>query len=74
MNHAVQLLSIDECCQVVGLSRTRLYEEIGSGRLRSIKVGRRRLIPASAIQLWVAAQLEDQPGGLIGVVECDAGR
>jgi excisionase family DNA binding protein len=34
---------------MVGLSRSRIYQLIGSGELRSIKVGRRRLVPMSAI-------------------------
>jgi excisionase family DNA binding protein len=32
-----------------------LYNEIAAGRLRSIKVGRRRLIPATAVAELVAA-------------------
>ena len=44
-----RLLSIDEAATAMGCSRTLLYAELNSGRLRSLKVGRRRLVPASAI-------------------------
>jgi excisionase family DNA binding protein len=44
-----QLLSIDRAAALVGVGRTTIYAAIGAGRLRSIKVGRRRLVPASAV-------------------------
>jgi excisionase family DNA binding protein len=44
-----RLLSIEQAADALGIGRTALYLEIGAGRIRSIKVGRRRLIPSSAI-------------------------
>jgi excisionase family DNA binding protein len=44
-----QLLSIDRAAVLAGVGRTTIYAAIGAGRLRSVKVGRRRLVPASAI-------------------------
>jgi excisionase family DNA binding protein len=44
-----QLLSIDQAAVLTGVGRTTVYAAIGDGRIRSIKVGRRRLVPASAI-------------------------
>jgi len=44
-----RLLSIDEAAVLAGVGRTSIYAVIGAGRLRSVKVGRRRLVPASAI-------------------------
>ena len=38
-----------EAAEALGISRNLLYQLIGSGQLRSIKAGSRRLIPASAI-------------------------
>jgi excisionase family DNA binding protein len=49
------LLAIDEASTMLGLGRSRLYAEISSGRLRSVVVGRRRLVPASAIAEFIAA-------------------
>jgi excisionase family DNA binding protein len=45
-----QLLSIDRAAALAGVGRTTIYSEIGAGRLRSVKVGRRRLVPVSAIE------------------------
>jgi len=44
-----RLLSIAEAARALGIGRTALYSEIGAGRIRSVKVGRRRLVPSSAI-------------------------
>ena len=47
--------SVPEAVQITGVGRSRLYQEIAAGRLRSVKVGRRTLIPANAIDEWLAA-------------------
>jgi excisionase family DNA binding protein len=39
----------DRAAEMIGLGRTKTYEVIRTGELRSIKVGRRRLVPLSAI-------------------------
>jgi excisionase family DNA binding protein len=36
--------SVDEVAQITGLSRDLLYDQMRSGRLGYIKVGRRRII------------------------------
>jgi excisionase family DNA binding protein len=51
-----QLLSIDQAAGLAGVGRTSIYAAIGAGRLRSVKVGRRRLVPASAIADLVATE------------------
>lgn len=48
-----RLLSIDEAARTLGIGRSRLYAEIGAGRLRSVAVGRRRLIPSGAISAYI---------------------
>ncbi len=50
-----RLLSIDEAARALGIGRTALYRELTTGHLRSFKVGRRRLIPASAITAFIEA-------------------
>lgn len=45
--------SVDEAARAIRLSRELLYELIRSHQLRSIKVGRRRLIPVSAVNEFV---------------------
>jgi excisionase family DNA binding protein len=48
-----RLLSVNEAADATGLGRSRLYAELGSGRLRSVKVGRRRLIAAGAVREFI---------------------
>jgi excisionase family DNA binding protein len=50
-----RLLSITEACRLLGFSRTTLYAQLASGRLLSVTVGRRRLIPRDAIEAFIAA-------------------
>ena len=44
--------SIPAFCEDNGIGRTLTYDEIRSGRLRSMKVGKRRLITAEAAAEW----------------------
>lgn len=50
-----RLLSIPEAADALGIGRSALYGEIGAGRLRTVKVGRRRLVPSSAIAERIAS-------------------
>lgn len=49
-----RLLSVDEAATMLGLGRSVIYGEIGAGRLRSVKVGRRRLLSAEAVRAYIA--------------------
>jgi excisionase family DNA binding protein len=44
-----RLLSIEQAARALGIGRSALYSEISARRIRSVKVGRRRLVPSSAI-------------------------
>jgi excisionase family DNA binding protein len=48
------LYRIPEAMRLLGLSRSVIYKLIRSGRLRSVKEGSSRLIPAEAIAEYVA--------------------
>ncbi|GAA2816916.1 hypothetical protein GCM10010441_46810 [Kitasatospora paracochleata] len=48
------LYKVSDAMQVLSLSRTVIYDLIRTGRLRAVKEGRSRLIPASAIDDYVA--------------------
>jgi excisionase family DNA binding protein len=41
--------TIGEACEVTGLGRTTIYELIGTGRLRTTTVGRRRLVVVDSL-------------------------
>lgn len=42
--------SIDETARISGLSRSRIYELLEEGQLRSTKIGRRRLVIVASIR------------------------
>ena len=47
------LVSVDQAAHIVGLGKSKLYELLLSGQLKSVKIGRRRLIPAQALKDFV---------------------
>jgi excisionase family DNA binding protein len=53
-----RLNSIKDIVARTALSRSTVYQEISSGRLRSVSVGRRRLIPESALIDFIDALIE----------------
>jgi excisionase family DNA binding protein len=48
-----QLYRVPQVMKILNLSRSRIYELIRSGRLRTVKEGRTRLVPATAIAEYV---------------------
>jgi len=51
--------SIPEAAQALGIGRTLAIKLVQSGQLRSIKVGRRRLVPAAALEELLARGAPD---------------
>jgi excisionase family DNA binding protein len=49
------LYGVEEAAVALRLSRSVLYELIRSGRLRTVKQGRRRLVPVAALAEYVAS-------------------
>lgn len=41
--------SIDEAAALLGVCRQTIYNNLHAGRLRAVKLGQRRLIPADAL-------------------------
>lgn len=58
----VQLYRVADAMRVLSMSRTVIYEQIRSGRLRSVKQGRTRYIPESAIRAYVALLEKEAEG------------
>ncbi|MCX4097610.1 excisionase family DNA-binding protein [Nocardia sp. alder85J] len=50
-----RLHSIPAAAEQLGIGRSHLYVLMGAGRLRFVKVGKRRLIPEDAITEFIAA-------------------
>ena len=49
---------IDPACHLAGIGRTMMYQLIKEGELKTIKVGRRTLIPESELQKWLALKMQ----------------
>lgn len=45
--------SIAELGQILGLGKTTIYIEIGAGRIKTLKVGRRTLVPATEVAAFL---------------------
>lgn len=60
------LLSIKEAAERLNVGRDFLYEEARSGRIRTIQVGRKRLVPEEELTAWIHRRmgLEADPGAL----------
>ena len=57
----LRLYRVKDAMQMLNLSRTVIYEQLRTGRLRSVQQGRARLIPATAIADYIAL-LEAEAG------------
>ncbi|MGD9990117.1 helix-turn-helix domain-containing protein [Pseudonocardia sp.] len=64
--NAKELYRVPDVMALLSLGRSTLYEELRSGRLRSVRVGRVRLIPAAAIADYIAL-LEQEAGDAVGI-------
>ena len=52
-----RLYGYSELCQLTGLGLTTVKKLIADGKLASITVGRRRLVPAEALEAFIAERL-----------------
>lgn len=49
-----RVLRVEEAAELLGVGRSLVYDLIRDGRLRSFKVGSRRLVPVAAVDELVA--------------------
>jgi excisionase family DNA binding protein len=56
-----KLLTINEAASALGLGRSLIYTLVAKGELKSIKIGRARRIPLSAIDEFIEQRLEQEP-------------
>ena len=54
------LVSVEEAAGLLRIGRTTAYELVMSGKLRSVKVGRRRLVIREGIRDYVSELLRTQ--------------
>ncbi len=55
-----KLVSVEEAARTLSIGRSLLFEMLSAGTIRSVKVGRRRLVPVSALEEYVKRLTEDQ--------------
>jgi excisionase family DNA binding protein len=55
---SLQLLRAEAVAQILDVSRTKVFELIQTGQLRSLKVGGLRRIPVTAINGFIAGQAQ----------------
>ena len=51
------LLTVAQVCELTNLGETTVYALIASCELRSMKVGRRRLVPRQDLDGWIASRV-----------------
>lgn len=54
------LLSIEETTTALGISRWQFYRMVWEQELRTITIGRRRLVPVQSLQEFINARLEKE--------------
>jgi excisionase family DNA binding protein len=53
-----ELLTVDEACRSLRISRWSFYQLVHRRKLATIQVGRRRLVPKAAITAFIERRLE----------------
>lgn len=53
------LLTISQVADLLNLGRTKTYELVMSNRIKSVKLGRRRLVPRHNVENYVAELCEE---------------
>lgn len=63
MEHQAQdqplVWTIDETIERARTSRATIYREIKSGRLKTVRIGRRRYVTPEAARAWIESLAED---------------
>lgn len=54
------LLTINQVAALLNIGRTKTYEIVRSNKMKSIKVGSRRLIPREAVEKYIAEVSNNQ--------------
>ena len=56
-------LTINEFCDRYGICRETAYQQIRTGKLRAVKLGRRTVLLAADVDAWAAGLPELRAGG-----------
>jgi excisionase family DNA binding protein len=55
----LKLLNIDQVCECLGLGRWSIYRLIKDNRLKTVTIGKRRLVTQGAVRAFIA-RLEEE--------------
>jgi excisionase family DNA binding protein len=58
INEPPRCLRVEDAARLLNVGRSTAYDLIRSGRLRSVKIGRRRLVPRDALEELLTALQE----------------
>ena len=53
--HAPLLVTVAEAAELLGIGRSKLYELIGEGLIRTVHIGRARRVPVAALNDFVGS-------------------
>lgn len=59
----MQLMTIEQVCEVLRVKRARVYELIREGLLPSVRLGRQVRISEDALRAWIKDGGKPLPGG-----------
>jgi excisionase family DNA binding protein len=48
-------MSVDQCCEYIGVRKTKFYAEVNSGRLELRKIGSKSVVFRSEAERWLHA-------------------
>lgn len=68
MEEAEKVLSVESVAKKLGLNRNTIYREVRAGRIPSVRVGDRYLIPKAAFEKWLECQPKTQQPAEISAV------
>jgi excisionase family DNA binding protein len=63
------LLTVKQAAARLALGRTTVYDLIARRELKTIKIGRARRVPESAVEEWIAQQVREQEGETESAIE-----
>ena len=56
------LLRPDEAAEIIGISRSRMYQLLSTGELPVVKVGNSLRVPLERLRAWIDAQVKPRAG------------
>jgi len=54
------LMDVEGAAKVLGIGRSLFYQLLQTGQIESLKIGRRRVVPAAAVEAFVQRLREEQ--------------